>query len=64
MRKFVTGLLYCAMLKVYEKEKLILNYYWNNNNSYNDQNNSVLGNFMLILVGKMFEVKKFIANSQ
>jgi hypothetical protein len=28
MRKFITGLLYCAMLKVYPEEKDRLNLYW------------------------------------
>jgi len=30
MRKFVVGLLYCAMLKIYPSEKEKLNLYWTN----------------------------------
>lgn len=28
MRRFIVGLLYCAMLKVYQSEKDKLNLYW------------------------------------
>ncbi len=30
MRKFVVGLLYCSMLKVYPEEKDVMNLYWTN----------------------------------
>ena len=62
MRKFTAGLLYCAMLKVYPFEKHLLLDYWKN--PLDPANNkTVIGNFALILIKVLFEVKRFVANS-
>ena len=61
MRRFVVGLLYCAMLKVYPVEKDIINLYWVNPEDPNN-NQSVLGNFALVLISNLFYAKKFSAN--
>jgi hypothetical protein len=61
MRRFVVGLLYCAMLKVYPVEKEIINLYWVNPEAPNN-NQSVLGNFALVLITNLFYAKKFSAN--
>lgn len=61
MRKFVTGLLYCAMLKLYPEEKHLLRNYWvNPQNVANNQ--TKIGNFALILLQNIFQLKKFVAN--
>lgn len=62
MRKFVAGLLYCAMLKIYPKEKEKIVDYWTSM-SYSNDNFSVLGNFILILLKNMYEMKKYASNN-
>lgn len=61
MRKFIVGILYCAMLKVYPVEKDQINAYWENPMDPNN-NKTVIGNFALVLVHNIFEVKRFVAN--
>ena len=61
MRKFLTGLLYCAMLKVYPTEKDKLNLYWHHPHG-DPQVSSILGNFILVLVKNLYDLKRFIAN--
>jgi len=62
MRKFTVGLLYCAMLKVYPLERQFINDYWQNpTDSVN--NKTVIGNFTLVLIKMLFEVKKFVGHS-
>ena len=63
MRKFTVGLLYCAMLKVYPKEKHLLKEYWKNPLDPQTSNKSVLGNFTLVMIRILFVVKSFVANS-
>ena len=63
MRKFIVGLLYCAMLKVYPVEKAVLMKYWED--PMNPANNqTVIGNLSLVLIQNIFYVKKFVAHSQ
>ena len=57
MRKFMVGLLYCAMLKVYALEKDKLNLYWKQ--PTNPAGFTVLGNFVLILIKNLYELRKF-----
>lgn len=61
MRKFTSGLLYCAMLKVYPLEKDQMNEYWKDPNDPTN-NSTVLGNFALVLLHNIFHLKKFVAN--
>lgn len=50
------------MLKLYPLEKDHLNDYWQD--PHNPENNkTVLGNFTLMLIHLLFEVKRFVANS-
>ena len=61
MRKFVAGLLYCAMLKLYPEESQHLNNYWiDPQNPANNQ--TKIGNFALILLHNIFNLKMYIAN--
>ena len=53
MRKFVTGLLYCAMLKLYPEERHNLNNYWLDP-SNPDNNQTKIGNLALILLHNIF----------
>src|SRR3569833_1002154 len=57
MRKFMVGLLYCAMLKVYALEKDKLNLFWKQ--PTNPAGFTVLGNFVLILIKNLYELRKF-----
>jgi hypothetical protein len=61
MRKFVVGLLYCAMLKIYPNEKASLNDYWSSQEEV-PKSNSTLGNFALILIKNLFTLKDYVAN--
>jgi|LauGreDrversion4_2_1035121.scaffolds.fasta_scaffold23834_5 hypothetical protein len=61
MRRFVVGLLYCAMLKLYPLEKDLLNMYWVNP-EVPQNNQTAIGNFALILMKNLFYAKKFSAN--
>ncbi|CDW78729.1 UNKNOWN [Stylonychia lemnae] len=62
MRKFIIGLLYCAMLKVYPEDKDLILQYWTN--PLDPANNrSVLVNLSLVLIQNIFNVKRFVANS-
>ncbi len=56
MRKFITGIIYCAMLKVYPIEKDRLNLYWVENNSQL----CPLSNLILVFIKNLFELKAFI----
>ena len=61
MRKFVVGLLYCAMLKLYPEERHLLKAYWQNPLTNEP---SRIGNLAFILLYNIFQVKRFIAHSQ
>lgn len=61
MRKFVVGILYCAMLKVYPVEKDQINAYWLNPLDPNN-NKTVIANFALVLIRNIFLVKRFVAH--
>lgn len=61
MRKFVTGLIYCAMLKLYPYEKDNLNDYWSSQEE-NPTSKTTLGNFVLLLIYNLFELENFVAN--
>jgi hypothetical protein len=61
MRKFVTGLLYCAMLKLYPEEKHLLRIYWQNP-QLPENNQSKIGNLALILLHNIFQLKNFVGN--
>ena len=60
MRRFLVGLLYCAMLKIYPLEKDQINNYWKLQNPIQG-GITVLGNFALILIKNLYEVKKYVA---
>jgi hypothetical protein len=61
LRKLNVGLLYCAMLKAYQGEKIHLLTYWDD--PANPANNkTVTGNLVLLLLHELFEVKRFVAN--
>jgi hypothetical protein len=63
MRRFTVGLLYCAMLKVFPLEKDRLSAYWANPEQLDpSQNQTVLGNFALVLMSNLFYAKKFSLN--
>ena len=62
MRKFIVGLLYCAMLKVYPIEKDALRDYWANPLDPSN-NKTILGNLALVFIHQIFYVKKFVGNS-
>jgi hypothetical protein len=50
------------MLKIYPLEKARLLTYWED--PRNPANNlTTIGNFALVLISRMFELKKFVANS-
>lgn len=53
-RKFMDGLLYCAMLCVYDEQKEALNDFF----TKDEKNPNILAKFMLNLVAHMFEAKK------
>jgi hypothetical protein len=56
MRRFTVGLLYCALLKLYPFEKArILDYLQNPQDP--NKNNTVIGNFILVLLSKLFDTK-------
>ena len=59
MRKFITGLLYCAMLKVYPTERNSLNNYWKNDQQ---EKFTVIGNFILIVIKNLYDLKKYTSN--
>lgn len=61
MRRFVVGLLYSAMIKLYPLEKDRLNQYWANPEDPAN-NQTVLGNFALVLMTNLFHAKKFALN--
>jgi hypothetical protein len=61
MRKFVVGLIYCAMLKIYPVEKNNLNDYWSSPEEQ-PKSNTTLGNFALILIKNLFTLKDYVAN--
>mmetsp|Transcript_4486 Transcript_4486/g.6718 ORF Transcript_4486/g.6718 Transcript_4486/m.6718 type:complete len:123 (-) Transcript_4486:1467-1835(-) len=50
MPKLAVGLIYCAMLKVYEVEKATLNRHWETGES------GTLGNLYLLLLSKLYEI--------
>ena len=56
MRKFITGIIYCAMLKVYPLEKDQLNLYWRPVNPQLCR----LSNLILVFIKNMFDLKAFI----
>ena len=56
MRKFITGIIYCAMLKVYPLEKDQLNLYWRQGNPHLCR----LSNLILVFIKNMFDLKAFI----
>lgn len=60
MRRFTCGLLYCAMLKLYPYEKHVIMDYWNNEDH---PNRSTIGNLALVLIRVLFDVKRFVSNS-
>jgi len=56
MRKFMAGILYCAMIKLYSFEKHGLNFYWDDVKSKQNiesPRRTVLGNFILLLIKNM-----------
>ncbi len=57
MRKFVVGLLYCSMLKVYEMEKANLNSVWLNKGQ--EYRKTVLGNFIMLLLNHLMDVRAY-----
>lgn len=61
MRKFTTGLIYCAMLKVYPVERSLINDYWTNPVDP-AMNKTVIGNFSLVLINNIFQCKRFVMN--
>ena len=61
IRRFVAGLIYCAMLKCYEQDKGKLNLYWTEPES-RKENLTVIGNLMLILMKHLFLLKKYVGN--
>jgi len=61
MRKFITGLIYCAMLKVYPYEKDRLNLYWTE--PTNPQSFTILGNMILVFIKNLYDLKKFVAHN-
>ena len=62
MRRFIVGLLYCAMIKVYPEEKDFIQLYWlDPSNPAN--NKSVILNLALTLIQNIFYVKRFVANA-
>lgn len=50
------------MLKVYPLEKHFINDYWQNPTEAVN-NKTAIGNFTLVLIKMLFDVKKFVANS-
>ena len=60
MRKFVSGIIYCAMLKVYPEEKATMNLYWTNDNFNGEIPSSA--NLILLLIQNMFDTKNYTAN--
>jgi hypothetical protein len=71
MPKLTCGLLYCAMLPVYEKEKQMLVNFWRDDlpsrkaaSSESGKANSlgVLGNFILLLLSHIYALKPFALN--
>lgn len=62
IRKLNAGLLYCAMLKLYQFEKERILDYWRDPGNH-DVNTTTIGNFALILITRIFDVKRFVANS-
>jgi hypothetical protein len=53
MRKICSGLLYCAMLKVYDNQKATLNQYFTQQGA----KPNILANFILNLVSNFFDAK-------
>lgn len=71
MPKLTVGLLYCAMITIYEKEKANLNVHWveyeqsqKNPNQVELVQSSVgpLGNFVLLLISHIYDIKAFSYN--
>lgn len=60
MRKFITGILYCAMLKIYPVEKDRLNLYWK---QPSQQSFTILGNMILIFLKNMYDLKRFVSHN-
>lgn len=54
MRQILSGMLYCAMLKVWETDRKKLNQYWEDIKKGSQQPRStILGNFILALLGRL-----------
>ena len=71
MPKLTVGLLYCAMITVYEKEKASLNEYWKDVQydeqgtpivNRNEPHSGTLGQLGLMLVHHMYDLKQFSYN--
>lgn len=61
IRKLTAGLLYCAMLKLYPVEKDQIMKYWDNTEDPSN-NGTTIGNFALVLITLIFDVKRFVSN--
>lgn len=69
MPKLTVGLIYCAMLNLYEEEKTQLNEHWKNI-QVDDKGQIVatsykpgtLANFILTLVSHIYDIKQFVFN--
>jgi hypothetical protein len=62
MRRFVVGLIYCSLLKLYPYEREHILDYWKNPEDP-ASNKTVIGNFVLVLLANLFHAKKFAAHS-
>ena len=63
MRQILAGLLYCAMLKVWESDRRQLKKYWDDiNKKQQPTQATVLGSFILCLLSKMPQVLDYSNN--
>jgi hypothetical protein len=64
MRKLSAGLVYCAMIKVYEQEEDTLNLFWKSKEeSKESPTNTLIGNFMNILISNFDILRKYSDNN-
>lgn len=64
MPKLICGLLYCAMLTMYDNEKSMLASYWPPDNVEPKEYGKLgpLGNFVLLLLSHLYDLKSFTLN--
>ncbi len=60
MRSILVGLIYCAMIKVYKKEKFLLNDFWTDNSDGQQfPRQTTIGSLILSILTALPTLKKY-----